>query len=41
LEREKAMPMDAIFVLTVAVFAFGGLAAALAWAEVQDRGPSQ
>ena len=31
------MPTDAVFVLAVAMFAFGGLGAALAWAEVQDR----
>jgi hypothetical protein len=35
------MPMDAVFMLTVVVFAFGGIAAALAWAEVQNRGPSK
>jgi hypothetical protein len=35
------MPMDALFVLTMVVFAFGGLAAAFAWAECQDRAPSK
>jgi hypothetical protein len=29
--------MDAVFVLTVVTFAFGGLAGALFWAEVQNR----
>ena len=33
------MPMDAIFVLTVVILAFGGLVAALAWTEVQNRRP--
>ena len=33
------MPMDAIFVLTVVMLAFGGMAAALAWTEVQTRRP--
>ena len=33
------MPMDAVFVLTVVMLAFGGLGGALAWAEVQNRGP--
>ncbi len=33
---EKVMPMDAVFVLTVVLLAFGGLAAALTWAEAQD-----
>lgn len=37
----KAMPMDAVFVLTVAILAFGGIAAALAWAEAQNREPSK
>ena len=37
----RAMPMDAVFVLTVAILAFGGIAAALAWAEAQNRGPSK
>jgi len=36
---EKAMPIDPVFVLTVVILAFGGLAAALAWADSQDRGP--
>jgi hypothetical protein len=27
------MPMDAVYVLTVVVLAFGGMAAAFAWAE--------
>ena len=35
------MPMDAVFVLTVAILAFGGIAAALAWAEAQNREPSK
>jgi hypothetical protein len=30
--------MDAVFVLFMAIFAFGGIAAALAWSEAQDRG---
>jgi tryptophan-rich sensory protein len=38
---EKATPMDAVFMLTVVVFAFGGIAAALAWAEAQNRGPGE
>jgi hypothetical protein len=29
--------MDAVFVVTVVMFAFGGLAGALFWAEAQDR----
>lgn len=33
------MPIDPVFVLTVVILAFGGLAAALAWADSQDRGP--
>jgi hypothetical protein len=32
------MPMDAVYVLTVVVLAFGGMAAALAWAEAQNDG---
>ena len=40
LDREN-MPMDAVFVLAVVVLAFGGIAAALAWAEGQNRGPSK
>jgi len=35
------MSMDVVFVLTVVVLAFGGMAAALAWAEAQNRGSSQ
>jgi hypothetical protein len=27
-----------VFVLFVAIFSFGGIAAALAWSEAQDRG---
>jgi hypothetical protein len=30
------MPMDAVYVLTVIVSAFGGMAAAFAWAEAQN-----
>jgi hypothetical protein len=33
--------MDAVFVFTVTMLAFGGLAAALVWAEMQDRQPSR
>jgi hypothetical protein len=33
------MPTDAGFVLMIVMLAFGGLAAALAWAELQDRAP--
>ena len=29
--------MDAIFVLAEVIFAFGGIAAALAWSEAQER----
>jgi hypothetical protein len=29
--------MDAVFVLFVVIFAFGGIAAAFAWSEAQDR----
>jgi hypothetical protein len=29
--------MDAVFVLFVVIFAFGGITAALAWSEAQDR----
>ena len=38
---EKAMPMDAVFVLTVAIFAFGGIAAALLGRKLRtaDRRP--
>jgi hypothetical protein len=32
------MPTDASFILTVIVLAFGGLAAALAWSELQNGG---
>ena len=35
---EQAMPMDAVYVLTVVVLAFGGMAAAFAWAEAQNDG---
>jgi hypothetical protein len=34
---EQAMPMDAVYVLTVVVLAFGGMAAAFAWAEAQNH----
>jgi len=30
--------MDTIFVLAIVIFAFGGFAAALAWAEYQTHG---
>jgi hypothetical protein len=33
--------MDAVFVLAVVIFAFGGIAAALAWSEAQNREPSK
>ena len=36
--HERAMPMDAVHVLTIVVLAFGGLAAAFAWAEAQNHG---
>jgi hypothetical protein len=39
--NEDAMATDAVFVLTVVFFAFGGIAAAFAWAEAQNRGPSK
>jgi len=29
--------MDAVFVLFVVIFAFGGIAAAFAWSAAQDR----
>jgi hypothetical protein len=35
------MAMDAVFVFTVTMLAFGGLTAALVWAEMQDRKPSR
>jgi hypothetical protein len=35
------MPMDAVYVLTVVALAFGGMAAAFAWAEAQNRGLSK
>jgi hypothetical protein len=35
------MPMDAVYVLTVIVSAFGGMAAAFAWAEAQNHGLSK
>ena len=38
---EDVMPTDAVFVLTVVIFAFGGIAAAFAWAEAQNRGPDK
>jgi hypothetical protein len=38
---KEATPMDAVFVLTVTMLAFGGLAAALAWAEMQNRAPGR
>ena len=31
--------MDAVHILFVIVFSFGGVAAAFAWTEAQDRGP--
>jgi hypothetical protein len=31
--------MNAVFVLAVVIFAFGGIAAALAWSEAQNREP--
>ena len=31
--------MDAVFALTVAILAFGGLGAAFAWVEFQERAP--
>jgi hypothetical protein len=39
--RSIPTPTDAIFVLTVVFLAFGGIAAAFAWAGAQDRGPSR
>jgi hypothetical protein len=33
--------MDVVDVLIVVIFAFGGVATALAWAEAQDRGPNR
>jgi hypothetical protein len=33
----ETIPMDAVFVLFVVIFAFGGIAAAFAWSEAQDR----
>ncbi len=39
--HERAMPMDAVHVLTVVVLAFGGMAAAFAWAEAQNHGLSK
>jgi hypothetical protein len=35
------MSMDAVFVLAVVFLAFGGISAALAWAEAQNRGPNK
>jgi hypothetical protein len=31
--------MNAVFVLAVVIFAFGGIVAALAWSEAQNRAP--
>jgi hypothetical protein len=39
--HERPMPMDAVHVLTIVVLAFGGLAAAFAWAEAQNHGLSK
>jgi tryptophan-rich sensory protein len=33
--------MNAVFVLAVVIFAFGGIAAALVWSEAQNREPSK
>jgi hypothetical protein len=33
--------MNAVFVLAVVIFAFGGIAAAFAWSEAQNREPSK
>ena len=33
--------MNAVLVLAVAIFAFGGLATAFAWIEAQNRGPTR
>jgi hypothetical protein len=33
--------MNAAFILAVVIFAFGGIAGALAWSEAQDRAPSK
>jgi hypothetical protein len=38
---ESPDPMNAACVLAIVIFAFGGIAAALAWSEAQNRAPSK